>query len=297
MDRRMMSACVALVCGLSGNLLAQDAPKPVPIPRLTPADGKTIVPASATLADSQPNNGFVSLEIRLVELRREKVSGEASPQDEKPADATALFSDPKSAADSAGGVMSDDEVAAFLDACQNQGDCVVLAAPRLLLQLGTKGTFQSGAEYVPITPDEEFPLLPAGAVISPAKMVLVETAPVNESVASPPDAQFFGTKAEATVTQPKSGLLRVAVMVEHSEMAPRGGRTVRRVQTQVELKPGESLKISGMKSYMKGVNFTSLPFWGDIPVIGELLFSKTTAVDLETELILLVRPELVDAEK
>jgi pilus assembly protein CpaC len=70
------------------------------------------------------------------------------------------------------------------------------------------------------------------------------------------------------------------------------GLTQRRVDTVVELAPGQTLAIGGLLSeHTRGVS-SKVPALGDLPVLGAL-FSSQSYQDSETELVVMVTPELV----
>jgi pilus assembly protein CpaC len=68
--------------------------------------------------------------------------------------------------------------------------------------------------------------------------------------------------------------------------------TTRQVQTEVEIKSGETLVIGGLKSSSKNVSKTRIPYLGKIPVLG-LLFTTTTVSDQQDSLFLFVTFEIV----
>ncbi len=68
--------------------------------------------------------------------------------------------------------------------------------------------------------------------------------------------------------------------------------TTRQVQTNVELKSGETLVVGGLKSSTKNVTKTRVPFLGHIPVIG-LLFTSTNVIEEQKSLFLFITMEIV----
>jgi pilus assembly protein CpaC len=69
--------------------------------------------------------------------------------------------------------------------------------------------------------------------------------------------------------------------------------TVRRVQTEAELADGQSFVIGGLLDNRETETFEKIPFLGDIPVLGKL-FQSMSKTKTNTELIVIVTPELVD---
>ena len=69
----------------------------------------------------------------------------------------------------------------------------------------------------------------------------------------------------------------------------------REAQTTVHLKSGEMLAIGGLKSEQETTTVTRVPILGYIPGIGEL-FTQRAKIKSNSELILLITPELVGNE-
>jgi pilus assembly protein CpaC len=94
-------------------------------------------------------------------------------------------------------------------------------------------------------------------------------------------------------------LIRMRIVPEFSEanqsLAVGGipGLNSRRVQTTVELREGQTIAIAGLISHQTNVEVTRIPFLGELPVIGPKLFNAKRASQDESELLVLVTPELV----
>ena len=70
------------------------------------------------------------------------------------------------------------------------------------------------------------------------------------------------------------------------------GLTERRVNTEVELKDGESFMIGGLLDKSITDTFQKIPFLGDIPIIGKFFQSESKTKN-DTELIVIVTPEII----
>ena len=70
------------------------------------------------------------------------------------------------------------------------------------------------------------------------------------------------------------------------------GLTTRRVNTQVEMRFGETLMLTGLLSMRKTGQTDQVPFFGELPWIGAA-FRRTRFDETETELVIMVTPELV----
>ncbi len=71
------------------------------------------------------------------------------------------------------------------------------------------------------------------------------------------------------------------------------GLTERSARTVVQLREGQTLAIAGLFSTRTFGSTTRIPLLGDIPIIGPL-FSRNVIQTNETELLVLVTPELVE---
>jgi pilus assembly protein CpaC len=109
----------------------------------------------------------------------------------------------------------------------------------------------------------------------------------------------FGTSIIVTPTVIDRDLIRMRIVPEFSEanqnLSVGGipGLNSRRVQTTVELREGQTIAIAGLISHQSNTEVTRIPFLGEIPVIGPLVFNTKRATQDETELLVLVTPELV----
>ena len=70
------------------------------------------------------------------------------------------------------------------------------------------------------------------------------------------------------------------------------GLTTRRVNTQVEMKFGQTLMIAGLISRRDTASTSKIPWIGEFPVIGTF-FSRKRYEEAETELVVMVTPEYV----
>jgi pilus assembly protein CpaC len=71
------------------------------------------------------------------------------------------------------------------------------------------------------------------------------------------------------------------------------GVDTRRVQTTVELREGQTIALAGLFSNQTNTEVTRVPFISKIPVVGPLVFSGKRATQDETELLILVTPEII----
>ncbi|MEI7700472.1 MAG: hypothetical protein WCK86_11795, partial [Planctomycetia bacterium] len=94
-------------------------------------------------------------------------------------------------------------------------------------------------------------------------------------------------------------LIRMRIVPEFSQISGDNtvngipGTNVKRVQTTVELREGQTFAIGGLISNQTLTEVSRIPLLGDIPWIGPRVFQSKTASQVETELLVLVSPEIV----
>ncbi|WP_437204907.1 pilus assembly protein N-terminal domain-containing protein [Planctomicrobium sp. SH664] len=111
----------------------------------------------------------------------------------------------------------------------------------------------------------------------------------------------FGTSVITTPTLVDHDLIRLQIVPELSSVnnanAVGGipGLNVKRVQTRVELREGQTIVLGGLFSRQEAVENTRIPFLGEIPILGTFLFHTKRATEDEKELLIIVTPEIVRA--
>jgi pilus assembly protein CpaC len=164
----------------------------------------------------------------------------------------------------------------FVEALQRKSLLKILAEPRLVTTSGRPASLLSGGEF-PI-------LVPQG----------LGTATIQW--------REFGVRMEAVPIVLGNGRLRLDIAPEVSErdfsnavevngfVVP--GLTTRRVNTQVEMRFGDTLMIGGLISQRRTTTKSEIPFLGEIPGLGMAFRREQNDVG-ETELLILVTPHLV----
>ncbi|MDB5435852.1 MAG: cpaC [Phenylobacterium sp.] len=165
---------------------------------------------------------------------------------------------------------------AQLQALEEKGLLHTLARPNLVAMSGEKASFLAGGEF-------PFPV-PAGL-----NLVTVEFRP-------------YGVRLNFTPTIQDDGRIRLAVEPEVSQLDPANSVTVngasipaltmRRTNTTVELKDGQSLAISGLFQHSYQNSLRQVPGLGEIPILSAL-FRSTRWQRNETELLIVVTPRIV----
>lgn len=112
----------------------------------------------------------------------------------------------------------------------------------------------------------------------------------------------FGVALAFTPTVLSGGLINLKIAPEVSDIDPSNsvevnnvripGLVVRRTNTTVELKDGQSLAIAGLLQNTHTKNQAQVPWLGQVPVLGALFKSADYQKD-ETDLVIIVTPRLV----
>lgn len=172
-------------------------------------------------------------------------------------------------------ILSDPDVSFFLNAIGNHSYGKILAEPTLITISGRPARFLAGGQFAVPT-----------------------TVGLGGVGAASTTFHGFGTQLSFTPTIRDKDLIRLEVSPSFSTLnndASVGGipgLNQRSVDTTVDLREGQWLAIAGLIQDEQGGQRTRLPFLGDLPVVGNLFGSHDTTRS-ETELIVLVSPELV----
>ena len=166
----------------------------------------------------------------------------------------------------------------FIKALRENGLLKVLAEPNLVTISGQEANFMAGGEI-------PYPVAQGGT----SNAITIEY-------------REYGIRLNFTPTVLGPNAIRLRVIPEVSEpdysnsvtlqgfVVP--GLVQRKVETVVELGPGQTFAIGGLLSEKSRAVSRKVPALGDIPVLGAL-FSSVQYQSNETELVVLVTPELV----
>jgi pilus assembly protein CpaC len=170
----------------------------------------------------------------------------------------------------------------LMDALETKGLIKTLAEPNLVAMSGDTASFLAGGEF-PI------PVAQTNADGTGAPTITIEY-------------KQFGVALAFTPTLLSDGLINIAVKPEVSSIDPTisvdlgtiriPGIKVRRANTTIELRDGESFTIAGLLKEEYENQVRQFPFVGEIPILGALFRSNGYRRD-ETELVIVVTPHLV----
>ena len=111
----------------------------------------------------------------------------------------------------------------------------------------------------------------------------------------------YGIKLNVTPRIDASGNVRTLVETEISQLDPAvsvqgtPGLLTRRAQTQVNVRSGETIVISGLLSSESSKDVDKLPGIGNLPIIGSFFRSKN-ARNSVSELVIFVTPEIIEPD-
>lgn len=181
------------------------------------------------------------------------------------------------------GIFNAGEFNLFINALRTNSLAKILAEPNLMTMDGQPAFFQAGGQF-------PYPV-PQAATAGGGSVITIQFA-------------NFGAILEFLPMILPNEVIRLDVAPTFSELnfgagfAIPGAGTVpgineRRARTVVELREGQTLAIAGLLSTRTNATTTRIPGLGDIPIVGPW-FSRNSIETVETELVVLVTPELVE---
>lgn len=173
-------------------------------------------------------------------------------------------------------VFSNGDISAVIDWLAANGTTKILAEPTIVTLSGHPASFLSGGEFAVPT------------------IVGIGGAQGQQT-----SFRGFGVSVNVTPTLIDKDLIRVQIQPEFSQVNRQNssggilGTNTRRVSTTVELREGQTIALAGLLSHQAEVEVDRIPYLGEIPLIGGLLFNSKRASQDEKELLILVSPEIV----
>lgn len=173
-------------------------------------------------------------------------------------------------------IINNGDVSVFINALHTNQTGKILAEPSVVTLSGHDATILAGGEFAVPT------------------IVGLGGASAQQTV-----FRGFGTSMVVTPTIIDKDLIRMRIRPELSEVNDANtsngipGLNTRRVDTTVELREGQSIMLGGLFSNQSLTNNRRIPFLSSIPGIGPALFASKRSNQEETELLILVTPEIV----
>jgi pilus assembly protein CpaC len=160
---------------------------------------------------------------------------------------------------------------------ETEGKAQLLSNPKVITKSATQANFVVGGEQpYPVANNQ-------GVGVEYKKFgVILNILPV----VNPNKKDYIDAQLQLEVSNP-----------DYSKPVTVGNTSVpsmvtRQIQTEVEIKSGETIVIGGLKSSNKNVTKTRVPFLGRIPILG-LLFTTTSVLEEQKSLFLFVTFEIV----
>ena len=177
---------------------------------------------------------------------------------------------------------TDLNVGTLIKALKQKNLLQILAQPNLLTETGKEASFLAGGEF-------PFPIVQGGANAGAITVSFKE----------------FGVRLTFTPTITVDGNIHLKVEPEVSTLDFANAVTIqgsfvpaistRRVQTQMELKDGQTFAIAGLIDDRLSEVASKVPILGDIPILGKLFRSRSTR-KTKTELVVFVTPWILDRD-
>lgn len=177
-----------------------------------------------------------------------------------------------------GGIFENGQVSVLLDALTTNGTGKIIEDASLVTLSGNPAAFLAGGEFAVPT-----------------------TVGLGGAAAATTSFRGYGTSVIATPTVVDNDLFRMQIVAELSNIdsgnAVGGipGLNVKRIQTMVECREGQTLVLGGLYGRQQRAEVTRIPFLGELPIIGHALFNSKRATEDENELLIIMTPELVRA--
>jgi pilus assembly protein CpaC len=174
------------------------------------------------------------------------------------------------------GIFEKREIRAMLNGLMANGTAKILSEPVLTVVSGHAASFLSGGEFAVPT------------------IVGVEGVGAQQTT-----FHGYGTSLVVTPVVLDRDFIRMTIAPEFSQL--NAGTTVngipgvdtRRAQTTVQLREGQTIVLAGLISHRTTTETSRIRFLSDLPVVGPKYFSGKRSKQDETELLILVTPEIV----
>ncbi len=159
------------------------------------------------------------------------------------------------------------ELTLELSALEQSGQGKIISSPRVITANQKKATIEQGQERVFTTN-----VLGVGSVVTKRASLKLDVTP--------------------QITPDERVNLDVIVTKDNFVDAAQGLLNIKQIQTQVLLDNGETVVIGGIYEQDKNMTTTQIPFFGDIPLLGNL-FKNKAVQDNRTELLIFLTPRIL----
>jgi len=178
----------------------------------------------------------------------------------------------------------DINLALFVKALQENNVLEILAEPNLLTESGKQASFLAGGQF-------PYPVVQAGSGAGGFSSISIQF-------------KEYGIRLSFTPTLMPGGIIHLKVEPEVSSLDYTNAVTIQgfvlpgvatnRVDSEMNLKDGQSFAIAGLLDNRVTEQFQKIPGIGDIPILGKLFQSRSMNKS-DNELLVLVTPHIVQA--
>jgi pilus assembly protein CpaC len=176
----------------------------------------------------------------------------------------------------------DINLAATIQALQENSVLQILAEPNLMTESGKQATFLAGGEF-------PYPVIQSTGAAGSLPAITIQF-------------REYGVRLNFTPNVTPDGLIHLQVTPEVSDLDYSNALTIsgftipalstRRVQSDMELQDGQSFAIAGLVDNRDTEQFSKIPGIGDIPILGQL-FKSHSVNKSKDELLVIVTPRVV----
>jgi pilus assembly protein CpaC len=176
------------------------------------------------------------------------------------------------------------DLAAFIQALQENNILQILAEPNLLTESGKEASFLAGGQF-------PYPVVQGTGGSGGFTSITIQF-------------KEYGVRLSFTPTLLPGGLIHLKVQPEVSSLDYTNAVTIQgfvlpgvatnRVDSEMNLKDGQSFVIAGLLDNRVTEQFQKIPGIGDIPILGKLFQSRSLS-KTDNELMVLVTPHIVQA--
>lgn len=174
------------------------------------------------------------------------------------------------------GLFENGEISVLINALAANGTVKFLSEPTLTVMSGHTASFISGGEFAVPT------------IVG-----------VGGAQGTSTTFRGFGTSLFVVPQVLDKDLIRMQITPEFSQTTEENsvngipGLSTRRASTTVQMREGQTVAIAGLYSHNMTTQNNRIPLIGELPFVGPLLFNAKRATNDETELLILVTPEIV----
>lgn len=188
----------------------------------------------------------------------------------------------------------------FLELLETQGDVHVLSSPRVSTVNNQKAVIKVGTDEFFVTDVDTSDDTTGGGTTS-SQSVDIELTPFFSGVALDviPQISEDGVVTlhiHPSVSEVKERVKQINITTTNQLTIPLALSTIRESDSIVRARSGQVVVIGGLMQNITRDSTASVPFLGDLPFIGSL-FQHQQQVTKKSELVILLRPIVVDSDK